>query len=301
MASKLWNDRYLYIFVLPGIIWFLIFAYAPMYGIIIAFKDYDVLQGVLRSDWVGFKHFIDFFKNYSFSSIMTNTIGISLLKIVFGFPAPIIFALLLNEVRHNAFKRVIQTVSYMPYFVSWVIVAGIWYELLSIDQTGVINNLLLKLNLISEPIFFFGRDQYFWGIVILSDIWKNIGWNSIIYLAAITNINPELYEASYIDGANYLQRTWFITLPCIRGTISVLFIFAIGNIMNAGFDQIYVMQNPAVMDKAQIIDTYVMLKGIYGANYSVATAIGLFKSVIGVILLFMTNRIIKLLGEEGIV
>lgn len=294
-----WDNKWLYLFLIPGVVWYLIFYYRPMYGILIAFMDYDIVSGVFGSKWVGLQHFIDFFRDYNFKSIMTNTVGISLLKLIFGFPAPIIFALLLNEIKNRNFKRISQTISYLPYFVSWVVVAGIWYELLSVDG-GVINSLLMNLGFVNEPVYWFGRPEYFWGIVTVSDIWKNIGWNAIIYLAALSGIDPELYESSVLDGANRLQQTFYITLPCIRSTIAVLFIFAIGNIMNAGFDQIYVMQNAAVNDRSQIIDTYVMLNGILGANYSISTAVGLFKSLIGLSFLFITNRVIKSLGEEGI-
>lgn len=300
LGKELWNSRYLYLFVIPGIIWFLIFCYQPMYGVLIAFKDYDIARGVFASKWVGLKYFIDFFKDYNFKSIMTNTIGISVLKLLFGFPAPIILALLLNEIKNNKFKRVTQTISYLPYFVSWVVVAGIWYELLSVDDGGVVNTFLIHIGLIKEPIFWFGKEEYFWGLAVASDIWKGIGWGAIIYLAALASIDIELYESAFVDGANRLQQIWHITLPCIRSTIVVLFIFAVGNIMNAGFDQIYVIQNPAVMERAQIIDTYVMITGIFQANYSIATAIGLFKSVVGLILLFLTNAVVKFMGEEGI-
>lgn len=301
MRKEIWNDRYLYLFVIPGVIWFLIFCYQPMYGLLIAFKDYDIVKGVFNSEWVGLKYFKDFFNDYNFNSIMVNTIAISLLKLVIGFPAPIILALMLNEVRTRAFKRLTQTISYLPFFVSWVVVSGIWYELLTVDQGGIVNTLLMKIGLIHEPIFWFGKPGYFWGLVVASDIWKGIGWGSIIYLAALSGVDAELYEASVVDGANRWRQTWHITLPGIRGAIIILFILSVGSILNAGFDQIYVMQNPAVMERAEIIDTYVMTTGIFKANYSIATAVGLFKSVVGLIMLLLVNMVVKLLGEEGVV
>ncbi|MFC3798937.1 ABC transporter permease [Cohnella sp. GCM10012308] len=301
MRKEIWNDRYLYLFVIPGVIWFLIFCYQPMYGLLIAFKDYDIVKGVFDSEWVGLKYFKDFFNDYNFNSIMINTIAISLLKLVIGFPAPIILALMLNEVRTRAFKRLTQTISYLPFFVSWVVVSGIWYELLTVDQGGIVNTLLMKIGLIHEPIFWFGKPGYFWGLVVASDIWKGIGWGSIIYLAALSGVDAELYEASVMDGANRWRQTWHITLPGIRGAIVILFILSVGSILNAGFDQIYVMQNPAVMERAEIIDTYVMTTGIFKANYSIATAVGLFKSVVGLIMLLLVNMVVKLLGEEGVV
>lgn len=300
LRRDIWNNKYMYLFIAPGVVWFLVFCYQPMYGLLIAFKDYDILAGVMDSPWVGGKHFCDFFHDYNFKSIMVNTIAISLLKLLIGFPAPIVLALLLNEVRIRFFRRAVQTISYLPYFVSWVVVSGIWYELLTVDQGGIVNTLLMKIGLIGEPIYWFGKPEYFWGLIVVSDIWKSIGWGAIIYLAALSGIDEEMYEAAVIDGAGRWKQTWHITLPSIRGTIIVLFIFATGNIMNAGFDQIYVMQNPAVMDRAQIIDTYVMTTGIFQANYSIATAVGLFKSVIGLILLLMTNALARWFGEEGV-
>ncbi len=301
MSRGIWNDRFLYLFVVPGVIWFLVFCYQPMYGLLIAFKDYDIVKGVFHSEWVGLKYFTDFFYDYNFNSIMINTIAISLLKLIIGFPAPIILALMLNELRSRTFKRMSQTIFYLPFFVSWVVVSGIWYELLTFDEGGIVNTFLMNVGLIGEPILWFGKPEYFWGLVVASDIWKGIGWGSIIYLAALSGVNSELYEASVMDGANRWRQTWHITLPGIRSAILILFILSVGSILNAGFDQIYVMQNPAVMERAQIIDTYVMTTGIFKANYSIATAVGLFKSVVGLIMLLLVNWVVKLLGEEGVV
>ncbi|WP_391574266.1 ABC transporter permease [Cohnella sp.] len=301
MSRGIWNDRFLYLFVVPGVIWFLVFCYQPMYGLLIAFKDYDIVKGVFHSEWVGLKYFTDFFYDYNFNSIMINTIAISLLKLIIGFPAPIILALMLNELRSRTFKRMSQTIFYLPFFVSWVVVSGIWYELLTFDEGGIVNTFLMNVGLIGEPILWFGKPEYFWGLVVASDIWKGIGWGSIIYLAALSGVDSELYEASVMDGANRWRQTWHITLPGIRSAILILFILSVGSILNAGFDQIYVMQNPAVMERAQIIDTYVMTTGIFKANYSIATAVGLFKSVVGLIMLLLVNWVVKLLGEEGVV
>ncbi|QNK57238.1 sugar ABC transporter permease [Paenibacillus sp. PAMC21692] len=300
MSKGIWNDRYLYLFVIPGVIWFLIFCYQPMYGVLIAFKDYDIVAGVYNSEWVGLKYFSDFFHDFNFNSIMINTIAISLLKLLIGFPAPIILALLLNEVRKKMFKRITQTVTYLPFFVSWVVVSGIWYELLTVDQGGIVNTFLMNIGLLKEPVFWFGNPDYFWGLVVASDIWKGIGWGSIIYLAALAGVDVDLYEAAVMDGASRWKQTWHITLPGIRSTIIILFILNVGSILNAGFDQIYVMQNPAVMDRAQIIDTYVMTTGIFQANYSIAAAVGLFKSIVGLIMLLLVNALVKVLGEEGV-
>lgn len=299
LINEIWSNKWLYIFVVPGVIWFLIFCYQPMYGILIAFKKYEIHKGVFASEWVGFKYFFDFFTDPNFKSIMVNTLSISILKLIFGFPMPIILALLLNEVRNKTFKKVTQTISYLPFFISWVVAFGIWHDLLSIDG-GVINNILMSLKLIDKPVFWFGRPQYFWGIIVISDIWKNVGFGTIIYLAAISGINPETYESAVIDGANKFRQIWHITLPFIRPTILMLLILGMGGILNAGFDQVFVMGNSAVASKSLIIDVYVVNRGIYGANYEIATAIGLFKSVVGVILLLTVNFAVKKFGEEGI-
>ncbi|OUS77111.1 hypothetical protein B1748_08120 [Paenibacillus sp. MY03] len=299
LGKELWSNRYLYLFVLPGIVWFLVFCYQPMYGVLIAFKDYDIIKGVFASEWVGWDNFEEFFNSPNFSVVMTNSIAISLLKLVFGFPAPILLAILLNEVRNIVFKRVAQTISYLPFFVSWVVVAGIWYELFSTDG-GVINNLLLSLGFIKEPIFWFGDPDLIWGMIVASDVWKGIGFGTIIYLASIMSVNTELYESAVIDGANRFKQIWHITLPAIRPTIILLFILNMAGILDAGFEQVYVMQNPMLLDKAEIIDTYVMKMGIFRAQYEMATAVGVFKSVIGMIALFTLNFLIKKTGEEGI-
>ncbi|OXS53729.1 hypothetical protein B1A99_29190 [Cohnella sp. CIP 111063] len=299
LRRELWNNRYLYLFVVPGVIWFLIFCYQPMYGVLIAFKDYDILQGVFASEWVGLANFKEFFNSPNFQVILTNSIAISLLKMLFGFPAPIILAILLNEVRNRVFKRVTQTISYLPFFVSWVVVAGIWYELFSTDG-GVVNNLLVSLGLIKEPIFWFGNPDLFWGMVVASDIWKGIGFGTIIYLASIVSVNTDQYESAVIDGANRLRQIWHITLPAIRPTIILLFILNMAGILDAGFEQVYVFQNSMVLDKAEIIDTYVMKMGIFRAQYELATAVGVFKSIIGMMALFAVNFLVKKLGEDGI-
>ncbi|QTH46722.1 sugar ABC transporter permease [Cohnella sp. LGH] len=295
----MWNNRYLYLFVVPGVIWFLIFCYQPMYGVLIAFKDYDILEGVFASEWVGLANFKEFFNSPNFQVILTNSIAISLLKMLFGFPAPIILAILLNEVRNRVFKRVTQTISYLPFFVSWVVVAGIWYELFSTDG-GVVNNLLVSLGVIKEPIFWFGNPDLFWGMVVASDIWKGIGFGTIIYLASIVSVNMDQYESAVIDGANRLRQIWHITLPAIRPTIILLFILNMAGILDAGFEQVYVFQNSMVLDKAEIIDTYVMKMGIFRAQYELATAVGVFKSIIGMMALFAVNFLVKKLGEDGI-
>lgn len=299
LRKELWNNKYLYLFVLPGIVWFLIFCYQPMYGVIIAFKDYDIQEGVFASEWVGLANFKEFFNSPNFKVVMTNSIAISLLKMLFGFPAPILLAILLNEVRSVVFKRVAQTISYLPFFVSWVVVAGIWYELFSTDG-GVINSFLMSLGVINEPIFWFGNKDLFWGMVVASDVWKGIGFGTIIYLASIVSVNTDQFESAVLDGANRFKQIWHITLPAIRPTIILLFILNMAGILDAGFEQVYVMQNPMLLEKAEIIDTYVMKMGIFRAQYELAAAVGVFKSVVGMIALFTINFFVKKLGEDGI-
>jgi len=295
------KDKWLYIFVLPGIVWFFIFCYVPMYGVVTAFQDFKISKGIWGSRWVGFDNFIRFFTSISFGRIMTNTLSISLLNLAICFPAPIIMALLVNELRNKSFKRTVQTISYMPFFMSWTVVAAIWFELLSVDRGGTVNMLLMNLGLIKEPIFFFGASKYFYSIIVLSNLWKGVGFGMIIYLAAIAAVNTELYEAAAIDGCGRLRQVWHIILPAIKPTILVLFILTVPGILNAGFEQIYAMQNNMVKDVSLVIDTYVLEIGIRNARYGLAASIGLFKSLVGLIMLLTTNFIIKKFGEDGII
>lgn len=308
--KDMWKNKWLYFFVIPGVIWFLIFCYYPMYGILIAFKTYDPLKGILASDWApmgGFKYFIDFFTDINFSNIMINTIGISLLKLIIGFPAPIILAILLNEIKISAFKKVVQSISYLPFFVSWVVVFGIMYDFLSVDN-GILNNILLGIGFIKEPIFWLGDSKYFWGISVFADIWKTVGYSSILYFAAIASINTEMYDAAIVDGARRLQQIWHIILPTIRPTILMMLILSMSGILNAGmsgiltsgFDQIYVFSNALNSSASTIIDTYVLNQGVFKSKFELATAVGVFKSVVGLIMLIITNFTVKALSEESL-
>lgn len=285
-----------YVMLLPAIAYFVIFHYVPMYGIIIAFKDFKPLKGVWDSSWVGMKNFIDFFSHPSFSIVLKNTLLISFYKIIFGFPAPIILALLLNEIRNSAYKRTIQTVTYFPHFMSWIVVAGLVSTVLS-PSTGVVNQILKFFGM--NPIYFMADPKFFRGVLVVSDIWKEIGWGSIVYLAAICGINNELYEAAIVDGASKWKQVLHITIPSITSAIIMMLILRVGSILNAGFDQIFVMYNPNVYDVADIIDTFVYRMGIESAKYSFATAVGLFKSIIGLIMVVTTNKIAKMIDEEN--
>ncbi len=300
LLAKIKKYRFSYILLLPGLIYFIVFAYIPMMGIFIAFKDvspFDGIAGMISSEWVGLKHFERFFNSALFGTILGNTIIISLLKIVWGFPAPIILALLFNEIRNKYFKKSIQTISYLPHFISMVIFAGIIQDLLSTNG-GAINEIVKLFG--GEPIYFLGDPKYFRSILVVSDIWKSIGWGSIIYLAAITGIDQEQYEAAEIDGASRFRQTLHITLPSITGTIVIMLILRVGTILSAGFDQVYMLYSPAVYEVGDIIDTYVYREGIELANYSYSTAVGLFKSIVGAIMVIATNSIAKKLGHQGV-
>ncbi|MEF2246180.1 MULTISPECIES: ABC transporter permease [unclassified Paenibacillus] len=291
--NKFWKQWDLQSMVLPGVIFIFIFSYIPMYGIVMAFQQYDIFAGIWKSEWTGLANFRMFFNAPEFLNIMRNTIAISLFKLVISFPAPIILALMLNEVRHMAFKRMIQTISYLPYFLSWVIVSGFVFSLLSVDN-GTINILLQKLNLIEHPINFLAIPEYFWTILVSVNVWKEVGFASIVYLAAIAGVDPTLYEAASIDGASRLKQIYLITLPSIAPIIIIFMILAIGNILSAGFEDILLLaNNPILREYSDVIDTYVYRVGILNSRFSYATAVGLFKAVISVSLLIIANKIAR--------
>jgi putative aldouronate transport system permease protein len=296
--SRLKRQWDLQLMVVPGIILILIFSYIPMYGVLMAFQDYSIFKGFLHSPWVGFKHFEMFFNSPEFFNVMRNTMVISLLKLCIGFPAPIILALMLNEVRHMFFKRVIQTITYLPHFMSWVIVAGIVMSLLSTDN-GSVNILLENLNLVNEPINFLSIPKLFWSILVTTSVWKEIGFGSIVYMAAIAGIDPSMYEAASMDGANKFKQIYLITLPSIMPVVIIFMILAIGNLLNAGFEDILLLGvNPVLREVSDVIETYVYRVGIQNSRYSYATAVGLFKAVISVGLLTMANYLARKSGNS---
>jgi putative aldouronate transport system permease protein len=294
---RFWANRYLYAMLVPIILFYGVFHYYPMYGAIIAFKDFSITKGILGSSWVGFKHFEYLFALDKFWQVFWNTVVISLYRLVFGFPLPIMVALLLNEIRRMAFKRTVQTVIYLPHFISWVILGGLMINLLSTDG-GVVNNLIQLFG--GAPIGFMSSEEHFRDTLVWSMIWKEFGWNTIIYMAALAGVNPQLYEAAVIDGANRWQRTWRITLPCIQSTIIVLLILRIGHLMEAGFEQIFILYHPAVYSVADIIDTYVYRIGLTEGRFSLAAAVGLFKSAINFALLIIANKMARMMGEQGV-
>lgn len=294
---KYWKYKYLVGMFIPAIIYYIVFHYTPMYGITLAFKDYKILKGILGSPWVGLENFRFLFSLGSFWEVFRNTILISIYKLFWGFPAPIIFAILLNEIKNIYFKRSIQTVSYLPHFISWVVLAGLFMQFLS-PSIGPINILLKNLGI--RPIYFMGQSKWFRSVLVGTYIWKSIGWGSIVYLAALSGIDPTLYEAAIVDGANRFQRIRHITLPQLVPVITIMFIFATGKIIVAGFDQIFNMYNSAVYDVADVISTYTYRMGLEQGKYSFATAVGLFKNVISFSLIVFTNSIAKRINNYGI-
>lgn len=279
-----------YLFLLPAVIWYLVFQYYPMSGVIIAFKKFQYSLGIYGSNWVGLRYFKDFLGDPNFWNIIRNTLVISLSKLVINFPAPIILALMLNAINKHVFKRTIQTVSYLPHFVSWVVVAALINKFFS-PTTGLINDIRLGMGL--EPIYYLGQKELFLPFMVLSDMWKGIGYGSIIYLAALTGIDPTLYEAASIDGANGMQKLLKITLPCIKGTVGIMFLFAVGGLFGANMEQILLLQTPATFDVSEVIDTYVLKRGINMNQFDYATAVSLFRSVISLVLVVSTNYLSK--------
>ncbi|RIX60412.1 sugar ABC transporter permease [Paenibacillus nanensis] len=294
---KQWDIQ---LMVWPGLLLVFVFSYLPMYGVLTSFMDYSIFTGgnIWANPWVGFKHFKMFFEAPEFFEVMRNTIVISLLKFVIGFPAPIALALMLNEVRHMVFKRVVQTITYLPHFMSWVIVAGLTMAMLS-TENGSVNMLLEKIRLIDEPVNFLSIKEYFWSILVSANVWKEIGFGSIVYLAAISGVDPHLYEAADIDGASKFRQIYFITIPSILPVIIIFMILSIGNLLNAGFEDILLLAtNPVLRPVSDVIDTYVYRVGLSNFRYSYATAVGLFKAVISIGLLTMANYLARRSGNS---
>jgi len=305
--KRLAREKYLQLMALLGLAWMLVFNYAPMYGLLIAFKrNFRVTDNIfslefLGSEWApqfGFGHFLTFINDASFVNVITNTLGISLLRLFLIFPLPIIFALFLNELRSVRFKRTIQTISYLPHFISWVVLGGILTTWLS--ETGFVNEMLVGLGILDRGVAYLAFPQYFWGIITVSSIWKELGWSAIIYIAAISGIDQEMYEAAELDGVGRFRRMWSLTLPCIKGTITILFILAIGGLFNSNFDQILVLWNPLNAPRSDVLDIYVFHVAMQGMRFSYASAIGFFRSVIAFAMLFGANQVIKKLDGSAL-
>ena len=293
---KSWKrHKFLYLLILPGVIWALIFCYGPMYGIYIAFIDFkprmDFLSSFFQQKFVGLKWFEYFFTTGDFLRIMRNTLMTSLITLLFSFPAPILLALLINECRLTRFKKTIQTISYLPFFISWVICANIFLTIMS--STGVVNEALKALGIIRSPILFFQQGRLFWVLLGIANTWKGMGYNAIIYLAAITSISSDIYESAMIDGANRLQRVVHITFPCLLPTVSVMFVLAVGGLLNAGFEQQLLMSNNTIITYSDVIDTYAYRYGFGSGMYSYGSAVGLFKSVVNFIFVITANTFVS--------
>ncbi|MFC5448920.1 ABC transporter permease [Paenibacillus aestuarii] len=299
--GRLWKDivksKYLYLLALPGIIFFLIFKYIPMFGVVVAFQNYSPIRGIANSPWVGFQHFERFFSNPDFLILFRNTMGISLMNLVFFFPLPIIVSLFLNELRSDKYKKTIQTIVYMPHFMSWVIISGLTFLMFATGE-GLFNKILASFG--ADKVDVLSNPHLFWIMLTIQSIWKEAGWGTIIFLAAIASVDPQLYEAARMDGAGRFRQMWHVTLPAIRSTIVVLLILRLGHIMDVGFEQILLMYNGAVSSVAEVFDTYVYRVGVQQAQFSYSTAAGLFKSVIGLVLVIVANKLAKKFGEEGV-
>jgi len=292
--KKIKQYRVLLIMLIPAAVYYIIFHYLPMYGVLLAFKDFKITQGIMGSPWAGLRHFDKIINETYFYTVLKNTIIISLYKLVFGFPVPIIFALLLSEVSNVKFKKMVQTVSYLPHFISWVVMAGIFFTLFSLD--GPINGIVKLFG--GDPMLFLADDRYFRTILVVTSIFQGFGWGSIIYFAAISSIDPQLYEAAVLDGAGRFKRMFYISIPMLAPVIAIMLILSMSGILDAGFDQIFNMYNVKVYNVSDIIDTYVYRKGLIEMNYSYATAVGLFKSVVALILIVIVNQIVKWIGGK---
>ncbi|MFD0679050.1 MULTISPECIES: ABC transporter permease [unclassified Paenibacillus] len=291
------RDRWLYFMLLPGVMYFIIFKYVPMYGVLMAFQDYRPQLGILNSPWVGLKHFSRFFSEPQFWQLFRNTALLAIYNIVFFFPLPIFLALMLNEVRREKFKRFIQTLIYIPHFFSWVVVGGVFYLLLT-TEGGILNEFIFQL--FGHKIAFLMEPEWFRTVIISQSIWKEVGWGTIIFLAALSGVDLQLYEAARMDGANRFRQLWHITLPAIGSTIVILLILRLGSFLDIGFEQIFLMLTPTNREVGEVFDTYVYMKGLTQAQYSYSAAVGLFKSAIGLVLVVGSNWLAKRFGQEGV-
>ena len=297
LLKDIWKERWLYIILLPGLIYFLVFRYLPMAGLAMAFQNFRVTQGLFGSQWVGLRHFQRLFSDPVFFMLLRNTFLIAFLNLLIYFPFTILLALFLNEVRHQLFKRFVQSITYLPHFFSWVVIASLTYKLLS-TEAGLIGGLMRYMG--KTPIPFLASEQWFRFIIVSQGIWRDLGWGSIIFLAAIAGIEQEMYEAAIVEGATKLQRIIYVTLPSIKSTIVIIFILRLGRFLDLGFEQIFVQLNAMNRSVGEIFDTYIYTIGILGGQFSYNAAVGMFKSGIGAILVILTNTLAKRLGEEGV-
>ncbi len=298
VRAKIWADRYMYLMILPVVIYFVLFHYWPMLWLRIAFYDYKILKGFEGSKFVGLKHFKSFIQSPDFLNIIWNTLYLNLLSLAFAFPAPIVFALLLNELAAGKFKKTVQTISYLPHFLSMVVVVSMIKNILS-PSIGIVNSIMKNMGM--EEIYFLGEAKYFRPIMIISGIWQEMGWGSIIYLSALSGIDPELYEAAVMDGAGRFKQVIYITLPGIAQTIIVMLILRIGTLLSVGFEKVYLMQNAYNLSVSEVISTYVYKRGMINNNYSLATAVGMFNGIISLILVSLANSLSRKYTEISLI
>jgi len=299
-TAQLIAQKQLLFMTVPIILYVLLFSYVPLWGWTMSFQNYRPSRSFFQQEWVGLKWFQFLFTDRDFLRVLRNTIAMSMINMVLGYVSAIILALLLNEVKKILFKRVVQTISYLPHFLSMIIVTGLVASMLSVEN-GAVNEFLLFLGIIKEPIPWLSVPKYFWGIIGVTFVWKDVGWNTIIYLAAMAGIDPSLYEASEIDGCNRYQKMWHITLPGIKATIIILLIMSIGRLLDAGFELQYLLRNGMIQDVAETIDIYVITYGLENFNYSLATAAGMFKNTINICLILLANWLAKRMGEERLI
>ncbi|MCR8633095.1 sugar ABC transporter permease [Paenibacillus sp. N5-1-1-5] len=297
LMKDLIRDRWMYFMLLPGVLFFIIFKYVPMYGLIIAFQDYKPHLGMMDSPFVGLKHFTRFFSEPQFFELFRNTALLAVYNLAFFFPLPIVLSLMMNEVRRERFKRFVQTLVYVPHFVSWVVVVGVFYMLLT-TEGGILNELLFVIT--GEKIAFLLEPDWFRTMIVTQSIWKEVGWGTIIFLAALSGVDLQLYEAARMDGANRWRQMWHITLPAIRSTIVILLILRLGSFLDSGFEHIFLMLTPTNREVGEVFDTYVYVKGLTQSQFSYSAAVGLFKSVVGLALVMGANWLAKKFGEEGV-
>ncbi len=299
LGKRIWNFRWMYLFLLPAIVWYFLFSYMPIYGISIAFKKYNVVKGVFGSPWVGFANFEKIFTDMNFARAFKNTLFISFLKMIFVTPIGLVLALLLNEVRSKVLRGTVQSLSMLTHFLSWVVIASIMKVMLS-PTSGIINKIIVMYG--GSPIYFLATNNWFIFWVVMSDMWESAGWNALIFIAAIAGISPDIYDAADIDGAGRWVKMFHITIPCLRNTISTVLILKLGSLLSGNFNQIFNLYNNAVMDSADILDTYVYRLGINNMQFSYSSAVNLFQNVIGLVLVMVANLLVKRLSdsEEGI-
>ena len=302
--NDFWRERPYHLMILPGVILVVLFSYLPMYGIVIAFKNFSITKGILGSPWArngGFEHFVDFFNAPDVGLVLRNTLILAAFSLIIVQVQPMIFAILLNEVRNQTYKKVTQTISYLPHFISWVVLAGLIFTMFVAADTGPVNFILIKLGLTEKAIDFINNEYTIWPVFIVAEIWKNLGWGAIIYLAVISGIDPQLYEALEMDGGGRFAKMWYVTWPALQQTFIIFFILKVGSLLNTGFfDQSYLLGTPFNKHMTMVLDVYILRIGLENARYSFATAVGLLKNVVNVVLLVSANALSKKMTNKGL-